>query len=139
MPGTIEIRNLVMTQLGQEPQAWVPLWQFVGPPPSRQSSEQSGTFVQSMTQGPSHSTMQDEAEPQSMTLPGPALTLHCPEFSQSKLQFGPQIAPHLETAVQLTAQLAPQAAEQSCMSSHTPPQRSTLWQYWSQPGPSQLR
>jgi hypothetical protein len=118
MPGTIEIRNLIMTQFGQDPQALEPLWQLVGPPPSRQSSEQlaAGTLVQSMTQGPSHSTMQDAAEPQSIVLPGPALTLHSPELEHSKLQLGPQIAPHLATLVQLTLQLAPQAAEQSCMS-----------------------
>jgi hypothetical protein len=47
------------------------------------------------------------------------------------------MAPQRLTAAQLTVQFAPQAAEQSCMSwqrtaqssSHTVPERSTLWQY----------
>lgn len=111
----------------------MPLPQLVGPP-SRQSSEQLATLLQCMTQGPSHSMVHDEAEPQSIVLPGPTRALHCPEFEQSKTQPGPQMAPHVSTAAQLTVQFASQAAEHCCMSwqrtaqssSQTVPQRSTL-------------
>lgn len=111
----------------------MPLPQLVAPP-SRQSSEQVGTLLQCMTQGPSHSMMQDDAEPQSIVLAGPTRALHSPEFEQSNTQPAPQIAPQRATDSQLTAQFAPQAAEQSCMSwqrtlqssSQTVPQRSTL-------------
>jgi len=125
---------VLIAQLGQPPQALVPLSQLVGPPPSRHSSRQSAVPSQVMTQAPSHSTMHEVTEAQWTVLPGPTRALHSPEFVQSKLQPGPQMAPHRFMAVQLTAQFASQAAEQSCMSWHrtlqsssqTVPQRSTL-------------
>src|SRR5687768_13851024 len=128
-----EIWSLLMTQLGHAPQAWVPPPQLLGPP-SRQSSEQLATLLQCMTQGPSHSMVQDDVEAQSIVLPGPTRALQSVAFEQSKTEPGPQIAPQRSSDAQLTVQFASQAAEQPCMSwqrtvqssSQTVPQRSTL-------------